>query len=486
MNLRAFDSFVSKVRREWKTPGVAVAIVHNGKVVLSKGYGLRDTAHGLAVTPRTLFAIASCSKAFTTMALGLLVDEKELCWDKPVRDYVPGFRLKDPIATERATARDLACHRIGLPRHDLMWYGSSLSRRELFDRLRHLEPNKEFRCDWQYQNGMYMAAGVLIEHVAGCTYEEFVRSRIFNPLGMSSSNLTVTELQRADDFAQPYAEVSGKVTKVCFRNMDAIGPAGSINSSVAEMTNWLLLHLGNGNWKGNPFVNGKTLATMHAADLVVPIMDLNDVQHSCYGRGWFVQSYRGHKLVSHGGGVDGFSSGVYLLPGLKLGIVVLANRNGIQLPFIIAANVFDRALKLAPISWTERMKAYAGYARQNLVAARRKWMKARKSGTRLSRPMHNFAGDFENPGYGLFSIKYKRKKLKAIHNGLVWNLEHYHFDVFGGRIASTNSLDMPTIPFSFNTDVSGEIGSVAIKLEEAVEAISFRRVTPKLEKGKHF
>src|SRR5271165_1646343 len=196
-----FDAFAKQALRDWKCDGFAIAVIEDGKVILSKGYGLRDVKKNLPVTEKTLFAIGSSTKSFTVTSMGVLVDEGKLDWDKPVRDYLPDFRLWDQFATERMTPRDLVTHRSGLPRHDLMWYNSPFSREELFARLRYLEPNKDFRTTFQYQNLMFLTAGYLAGQVADMSWEDYVRKVIFQPLGMSSSNFSVTDSQKTSEYS---------------------------------------------------------------------------------------------------------------------------------------------------------------------------------------------------------------------------------------------------------------------------------------------
>src|SRR5262249_7735984 len=210
-NLNGLDAFVEQVMKDWHVPGLAVAVVKDGQVVYAKGFGYRDVKRGLKVTPDTLFAIGSCSKAFTVAALAMLVDEGKLDWDKPLRDYLPDFRLQDAYATERMRPRDLVTHQSGLPRHDLVWYGSPLSRKELFERLRYLEPSRPLHAKYQYNNLMFMTAGVLVERISGITWEEFVRRRIFEPLGMKASDFSVNDSQKTSDYSLPYDEMEGEV-----------------------------------------------------------------------------------------------------------------------------------------------------------------------------------------------------------------------------------------------------------------------------------
>ncbi len=180
--LDGFHDFVQTIIQKWKVPGAAIAIVKDNEVIFSEGIGLRDVEQGLAMTPQTLMPIASCTKAFTTAAMALLVDAGKLDWDTPVRHYLPTFKLYDMVATEHLTPRDLVTHRSGLPRHDLMWYENESTRQELFDRLRYLQPSKDIRTTFQYQNLMYMVAGYLVGEIAGQSWEDFVQQQIFDRL----------------------------------------------------------------------------------------------------------------------------------------------------------------------------------------------------------------------------------------------------------------------------------------------------------------
>src|SRR5687768_3139337 len=230
-----FDAFVDGVLKDWHVPGVAVGAIQDGKVVLAKGYGLRDIEKQLPVTERTLMPIGSTSKSFTVSLLGMLSDEKKLDWDTPVRTYLQDFELKDEIATRLMTPTDLVTHRSGLPRHDAMWHATPLTRKDLYERLRFLEPSATFRQRYQYNNLMFLTAGVLAERLTGNSWESLVRQRLFTPLGMTRTNTSVTELAASDDFSRGYVEQADKAVLTPFRNIDAIGPAGSINSSVEEM-----------------------------------------------------------------------------------------------------------------------------------------------------------------------------------------------------------------------------------------------------------
>src|SRR5512135_766034 len=214
--IQQLRDFINASLALWQAPGVAVGVIRGEDVLLCEGFGLRDREGQQPVTPNTLFAIGSSTKGFTTFDLGLLVDEGRLNWDKPIRDFLPTFQLHDPVASERLTPRDMVSHRVGLPRHDLMWYNSPLSRQEIFGRLRYLEPNKDIRQAFQYNNLMFLSAGVLIEHLSGRSWEDFTRQRIFEPLGMNRSNFSVTASQQSDDFALPYREKKDQIERIPF------------------------------------------------------------------------------------------------------------------------------------------------------------------------------------------------------------------------------------------------------------------------------
>ncbi len=245
--LEGFDEIVAKGLAQLKVPGAAIAVVKGQEIVLAKGYGLRDLESKLPVTADTLMAIGSSSKAFTAYTLGALVDQGKVEWDKPVRTYIPWFRLYDADAGDRLTPRDLVTHRSGLPRHDLVWYNNKTATREqLVRRLAHLPPTADLRERWQYNNLMFLTAGYLVETMTGQSWEESVRALVFGPLGMARSNFSVVESQKDRDFALPYAERDGKLTKLPFRDITLVGPAGSINSSANEMARWVTVHVNGG------------------------------------------------------------------------------------------------------------------------------------------------------------------------------------------------------------------------------------------------
>jgi CubicO group peptidase (beta-lactamase class C family) len=470
--LNGLDGFVEQVMKEWKVPGLAVAIVKDGKVVYAKGFGYRDVKREMKVTPDTLFAIGSCSKAFTATALAMLVDEGKLEWDKPVRDYLPDFRLQDAYATANLRPRDLVTHQSGLPRHDLVWYGSPLSRKELFDRLRYLEPSRPLHARYQYNNLMVMTAGVLIERISGNTWEEFVRRRILDPLGMKTTNFSVNDSQKTTDYSLPYGEQKGEVNEIPFRKIDAIGPAGSINSSVNEMTRWLLLQLGKGKFEDRQIVSEKALGETHTPQIVAGgDLKYDESFYFSYAMGWAVTSDRGHPALSHSGGIDGFTSQVRFLPKDQLGVVVLTNSSS-PASSLIASNAMDRMLGLAEAPWAQRAKDDAAKAREAQAKARAEDEAKRKKDAPPTHALKDYTGQFEHPAYQTLTISLEGEQLKFDLHGLTGALRHYHYDIFQGE---EGTIGIGGTKVSFLINRAGEIDRVSIPLEPSVKEIVFTR-----------
>lgn len=472
LDLTGFDAFVRRQLRDWNVPGAAVVVVKDGATVLCKGYGLRNLKKGLPVTPETVFPIASVTKAFTTMALGMLVDEGKLDWDKPVRHYLPEFQLFDAAATERATPRDLACHRTGVPRHDRIWYYTHYDRYELVRRLRHLPPSKDFRSLYQYNNLMYCASGVLIERVSGKTWEEFTRERILGPLGMSRTSFHIAEMRDLADIAAPYMERKGKLREVPYKPLDGVTACGSINSSVNDMKAWLKLHLNQGRLGRRTLISEKTLAEMHAPQVVAPgPYPHPEIPMSSYGLGWSASPYRGLLRVSHSGGIDGFSTRLTFAPEAGLGMVILTNRSGNPVCSLLELNLLDRALGLAPVNWSRRFRKDRVEAEKKKKEEEKQRAAERRKNTRPSHPLADYEGCYEHPGYGAIVVSRQGRKLLARYELLETELEHYHYDTF---VARDRHKDWEMM-ISFRTNAKGEVGTLLAPMEPSMDPAPFER-----------
>ncbi len=422
--------------------------------------------------------------------MGILVDEGKLEWDRPLRDYLPTFKLYDHLASERMTPRDLITHRSGLPRHDLMWYNSAFTRQEIFDRLQYLTPSKDFRTYFQYQNLMYMTAGYLVGELAGSSWEKFVQERILGPLGMTASNFSVRESQQASDFALPYTKKDDEVKEIPFRNIDAVGPAGSINSSVTDMANWLLLHLGQGRYKERQIISKGNLSQMHTPQMVIQeavrssavFSKYDELGHESYGLGWFVQPYRGQNLIHHGGHIDGFSALASFMPQRGIGVVVLTNLGGHLLPTIVTYNVYDRLLGLDEVSWRQRIKEEVDKLVEAAAKAKEKSATDRQLETHPSHRLEDYTGEFVHPGYGVIAIVMKDDRLEVTYSSMPFPLEHYHYDIF----EMTYELFDMRMKVSFFTDVKGNISRLSIPMEPAVEEAVFARIPERCLTEKSF
>lgn len=482
-DLKGLDKFITERMEEWKVPGLAISVVQDGRLVFSKGFGFRNVEKNLPVTPKTLFAIGSCTKAFTAVTMGILVDEGQLEWDKPLREYLPTFHLKDKFASERMTPRDLVCHRSGLPRHDAVWYNSSATRKELFERLQYLEPSKDFRTTYQYQNLMFMTAGYLVGQRTGASWESFVRDRIFMPLGMTDSNFSVTDSQKTQDFALPYMKKDDKVIEIPFRNIDTIGPAGSINSNVTDMANWLLLNLSKGKKGDQQIISESSLREIQSPQMISSKSYRYDESfYSMYGMGWGISSYRGHLILRHGGGIDGFTAQVVLMPKANIGMVILTNMSGTPLPSIIVYNVADRLLGLNQIDWNSRIRKEVDEAEKEAEQAKKDKDKDLKPDTKPSHRLEDYAGDYEHPGYGVISVMKKDDQLIAEYNSISYAVRHYHYDVFEFH----DEMFDRSFKVSFLTDLKGNISSLSVQLETAVEPSVFTKMPEKAMLEKSF
>ena len=478
-DLRAIDQVVTSIMKDWQVPGLALGIVKNGKVLYLKGYGYRDVEKQVPVTPRTLMAIGSNSKSFTVTLMGMLVDQKKLDWDTPVRKYLTDFTLYDQYAGEHMTPRDLVRHNSGLPRHDLTWYGRKATRQEIYQRIRYLEPNVSFREKWQYNNLMFLTAGVLVEKVWGRSWEDLVKTELFSPLGMSRSLPGATGMAQSDDFAWPYEKRNGAVVKVPIRIIDQVGPAGSIVSSVEDMVKYIQFRMDHGTSTTGPKISVAAEDQMQSPQMVVgstfgPAI-WPGFENNTYGLGLNVATYRGHQAVAHGGGIDGFNSQMSWLPKDQIGIMVLTNLGGDnQVPTMVVQSVYDRLLGLDPIDYIAVQHAKDAQNAKEAAEARQAVKAVQVQGTSPGHALAAYAGTYEHPGYGKLIIRQAGSGLEAALDDIVAPLHHFHYDVFEigdpGNIVPLSGL------IAFSTNIKGEVDQLTVPLEPSVKPIVFQRV----------
>lgn len=484
------DSLAEASLKRWRVPGASVAVVHEGQVVLAKGYGVRSRESGRPVTPETVFPIGSATKAFTSLAVASLVEAGTLSWDRPVEGYLPFFQLPSDYGTDHATLKDLLSHRTGVARQDLMWRGPDsipFGREEALRRVRHLMMSSEFREEFQYNNWMYTAAGYVAGQASNSSWEDVVRSRILEPAGMTSTTTSFEGYRSAENralgYRTPWSSMdSGGAVPEPVRmegyDMDPLGPAGSLNSTVRDMARWVELQLRGGTVDGTEVVPEAAVSATHAPRTVIesppPALVHPEMPHASYGFGWFVQNYRGHEYVHHSGGVDGFGSLVAMLPEEEIGVVVLTNSLTTTAHYAIALSTFDRLLGLEPRSWNERY----------LDATRDAYGSLSDSGSQIEAndsdsaadPDHapaEYAGTYSHPGYGKIEVRAENGGLEAGWRGFDILLDHRAHDVFRGR-SEEWAFQQVDLSFRFQTNKRGEVNALLVPFL-APENVRFER-----------
>lgn len=443
--LDGFDDYVIQALRDWQVPGLAIAVVKNDRVVFAKGYGVRGLGEPTPVDEKTIFAIGSSSKAFTAALVAMLVDEGKIKWEDSAARRLPGFELFDPYVTRELTVRDLLTHRSGLERGDLLWYGTALDRDEILRRARYIKPTWSLRSTFGYQNIMYLAAGQLTAKISGKSWDDLIRERLFIPLGMSSSSTSIRALKDRDNVATPHTKIASafgvsageaKVERIPWRNIDNIAPAGSINSNVADMAQWIRLQLGEGSYQGKRLLSSGAAKETQTPQTIIradPPWSLfyPESRFIAYGLGWFLHDYKGRKVVEHGGNIDGMSALVAMIPEEKLGLVILTNLNGTALPAALKYRIFDAYLGAQPRDWSaELLKTFKAFEDQG-KAAEKKMAEARVKGTQPSVALEKYAGTYKNDLYGEAKVAHENGKLVVSYGtAFIGDLEHWHYDTF--------------------------------------------------------
>ena len=472
-----FERLIADVMEEWKVPGLAVAVVQNGEAAFISPYGLRDVEAGLKVTTDTQFQLMSVSKPFAATGLALLADERRMDWKKPVREYIPEFRLHDAVATDRVTVRDFLCHHSGLPRHDWIWLPGDLSPRQMLAAMRHLEPSDDIRSAFQYSNLGYLVASMVAERVSGQSWPEFTRV-LTDKLHMEVT-FTVEELAAAPDAAAPYAmegdaRLRSKLWPV------GVTAAGGMSTSIAGIANWLRFHLGKGEFEGQRLLSPALIQELQKPRVHVGALEFAEYSDVHYGLGFRSHWYRGERVVWHGGGFTGTNTLMMLLPDRGVGVAVLANIGMVPLfaPHILANYVFDRVCGKEPAPWLDRFRE----RRRKLVAQQDAYRQAGKASQKPTaqpgRDLTDYAGDYEHPGYGRITITLAEGKLHWAFRGMSELLAHRRYDTFElpETPASPGGLLPGRLALSFSADREGNIASVAVPFEPLVKDIAFTRI----------
>ena len=453
----AIDAAVEDARKAWKAPGIALAIVHNDKPVLMKGYGVKRLGAEDPVTPDTVFVIASMTKAFGTASMAMLIDDGKMTWDDPVRKHLPYFRLSDPLADANVTLRDIVSHRTGLSRHDILWIGSPWNREELIRKIGDAKLSKQFRAEYQYQNLMFTSAGEAVAKAAGIPWEEFVRKRIFEPLKMHNSSFNVDDAQKSPDHASAHQLSKGEVKVSSWRNVDNIGAAGEINSTVRDLANWMRLHLNRGEFEGKRLISARNMDEMHSPQTIVRMDEESkalspNTNFSTYGLGWRIYDYAGEYVVSHGGSLRGFRSHVVLLPKHKTGFVILSNLGERSMPEALRNSLLDIILGKPARDWNNIYLSWSARNQATAAAKAKEREAKRRKDTRPSLPLDAYAGTYSDASYGDVTVTRRDGALYLKWSAYESKLQHFHLDTFD--IKDDNPLEDTTVQFVLGPDAT--------------------------------
>jgi CubicO group peptidase (beta-lactamase class C family) len=462
------DDYIQRAMTTFDVPGVAVAVVKDGQVVFAKGYGVRKLGENPRVDAHTLFGIGSNTKAFTTTSLGILVDEGKLTWDDRVVDRLPGFQMYDPYVTHEMTIRDLLTHRsgLGLGAGDLLFFPpSSYTRDDIIAKLRYIKPESSFRSKYAYDNLLYMVAGQMIPAVTGKQWQDFIKERIFATVGMTDSTTSVADFHPGGNFATPHSEVEGKLQPIPATLIDNVAPAGAINSSVSDMAKWMIVQLAGGQLPGGDrrlFSEkvGKEMwsaQTIHPVSEPPPALAALRTNFAAYGLGWGLREYRGHKSVSHTGGLPGYVSQVSLIPDAKLGVVLLTNQEATGILASIVDRILDAYLAEQQTDWTKVFHDLTGQQRTQAASIEKKHSGERNTASKPSLPIEKYAGKYADAWYGDISISMEQSGLvmRFSHSpALTGDLEHWQYDTFVARWRDRSLAADAFVTFALNPDGS--------------------------------
>ena len=478
-HLQVLDQHIEQARQQWNIPGLAIAIVQGDSVVFAKGYGIKELGKPDRVDENTLFSIGSSGKSMTAAATAMLVDEGKMRFDDPVWTYLPDFRVADPYVSRNATIRDLLAHRTGLDNATGAWYGSTLTRAELIrQRFRFLQQEIGFRSRMLYNNLMLMTAGEAAAATAGVSFEELLHRRLFTPLGMTSTMVSIVEVRPGSNMVAPHREVNGKWMAVPHRNTQNIGGAGGYYSNARDMAQYLRFQLGNGVYRGKRLVSESSMAEMRAVNIAgrAPVIISDSGTTSLgYGLGWFLEYYRGHRSLDHGGSIDGMLTAMTLLPEDQIGVVVLTNRDGHAMHTALVRHIFDVALGLPERDWNGMTLALSRQVRQRNDSAQQQ---RPANAAPPSLPLDGYAGTYADSLNGRIRVTVATGTLRLDwenHPGFTARLEPWQYNSF--RIVDWESAGVlaPLASMAtFHLDQNGRPAQLEISLIGTFGAVRAR------------
>ena len=466
------DAYVAKAVRDWQAPGLAIAVVKDGKVVFAKGYGVREIGKPASFDTATMSAIASTTKAMTAASIGMLVDEGRIKWDDPVTKYLPSFQLYDPYVTREVTVRDLLTHRAGLPNADYLWALSDLDAKDMMSRLRLIKPGYSLRSSFVYQNVMYIMAGQVVEAASGMPWARFVQTRIFEPLGMRNTYPVRSLVPAIANVAVPHWRFGADtIVAITADDSKAIGPAGDVWSSVSDMSKWMLFLLDSGIVNGKRLLKPETFAELFNPQVMVPpdefypTMALTRPHWTTYALGWFQHDYQGRMLDFHTGSLNGMVSIVGLVPDERFGVYVLANRDHVEIRHALMYKAIDLYLGNPSRDWSRELLSLYDARADRATSARRERDAGRIKGTKPGLALSKYAGVYEDPLFGRITVVDQGGKLRVDAGPhLKGKLDHWQYDrfraVWDDRWQGT---DLLTFTIGDGVPTALEIGGFTLK-----------------------
>jgi CubicO group peptidase (beta-lactamase class C family) len=482
-NLEKIDAVLSDILQEYHGAGFAVAVVEKDKVIFSKGFGYRDYARKLPVTVHTQFAIGSCTKAFTSALLGNLRKQGKVDFDQPATTYLPALDFSDPALNYQVTLRDMMCHRTGFSRYDLAWYlFDNGSRDTLLRRMHFMKPNAPLRARWQYNNFMFMVQGMVAEKLTGQTWEQNIGRQFFQPLGMSESSFGNISLAAASEPSRGYELTDKKkIREKKYHPIVAMGPAGAINSTVTDMSKWLITWVNGGTYQQKEIIPADYVKEAISSQMVMeagfPEAKTPDVQFGNYGLGWMMFSYRGHYRVEHGGNIDGFTALTTFYPTDSIGVVVLSNQSNSRIPTKVINAISDQ---LFGVATPAKKKEKAADKPDENPPYRDSSFKAHPT----THPLAALAGVFKNDAYGLLNISRKQDSLFVTFPEITWYLNHEDYNIFSPYDAKDTVIDpvyKSNMRIQFLMNNTGDIDRASFSYDPSGEPVIFERTAQDLD-----
>ena len=467
--MKKFDKEMVKNLKDWNIPGVGVGIVKDGKLVFVKGYGYRDYDKKLPITANTLFQIASNTKLFTSTAMGFLVNEGKMDWDKPVKNFVPTIQFYNNDLTNNITIRDMLSHRTGVTRHDLIWYKSDFTRKEFFEKLKYLEPSQPLRQGYLYNNLMYASAGHIIELLENKTWENYVQEKILKPLKMTSTVFSIAEMEKQNDIFVPYNEKrdSTVLYKIKYNSdTDGLGPAGSLISNINDLSHWLSALMNKGMYEGNQVIPESIVEATMEPSIVLPNYTLEqgftEVLNPVYGMGRQTESYRGHQLVLHGGHMNGINSQISYMPQDKIGVILFVIGDHSLSYDAINYNIYEHLLGLTITPWSQRYLKNRDVISKVAKEGRKKATVGQIPNTKPSHSLSDYLGNFENDAYGVFKISQIDDQMMINFHHIKLPLNHFHYD----RFDTIDDEDEGFFSLNYQTNPQGDVDRFVASMDQ--------------------